>query len=348
MTTGDGDRGLVVSPRQQMLDLFEGYRIVPLLGAFAELGVADALLEGPASVDDLAGAVGAHPQALSRGLRALAPYGCFTRTDDGRIGLTPMAELLLSDRSGSLRAAAMYHAAEWHWRPYGHVLHSLRTGETGFRAAHGSDLFEYLASSPDDAAVFNDAMRAEAPLRAASLSRSYDFREIKTIVDVAGGHGSITLELLARHKHLNGVVFDLPEVIAGAHAVIDAAGLSERCKAVGGSMMREVPAGGDAYLVAWILHNWGNDEAISILRNCREAMASGGKVLVLEMVIPPGGDHFPGKALDLEMLVIAGGLERTEEEYRALFDEAGLVLNRVVPLLAMPMSLLEGTPKPTA
>ena len=269
-------------------------------------------------------------RSLERVLRALEDAGLFTRLEDGRIALTALGELLRSDVPGSARRGAIASTEEWRWRAYGHLTHSVRTGEPGFRLAHGCGLWEYLARDPDAAAMFNESMSRVASANAAAIVRTYDFSDVQRLVDVGGGHGVLSRAVLEANPRMRGVVFDLPGVIDGARTRLSDAGLTDRCEAIAGDFFDAVPAGGDAYMLSWILHDWDDRSAARILANCRGAMREGGRLLVIEMVVPSGEEPPASpdldrlvKAADLEMLAIVGGRERTAAEYRELYANAG-------------------------
>ncbi len=335
---------------RRMAALINAFQTSAAIGAVATLGVADALASGPASPADVAARVGAEPLALERVLRALSEVGLFERLEDGRFALTPLGETLRSDVPGSVRRAAIIATDEWHWRPYGHLAHTLRTGEAGFRPAHGCGFWDYLERHPESAAMVDASMARIATARAAVFARAYDFGGLARIVDVGGGQGALLQHVLQAHPQLRGVVLERPGVIEGARAALAQAGLSDRCEVVVGDFFHAVPAGGEAYVLSWILHDWSDDDAVRILASCRAAMGTTGRLLVLELVLPPAGvPHLPtpaetlARTVDLEMLAVVGGRERTEPEFRALFARAGLALTRVLPLEGLPWSVIEAT-----
>jgi O-methyltransferase domain/Dimerisation domain len=346
----DGREDALVLSRR-MAELVNGYQTSAAIGAVAALGVADALAGGPAHPADVARRVGADPDALARVLRALADAGIFEALEDGRFALTPLGATLRGEVPGSVRRAAIIATDEWHWRAYGYLTHSLRTGEAGFRPAHGCGFWEYLDHHPSTAAMIDDSMARIAAARAAAFARAYDFGAIARIVDVGGGQGVLLQHLLQAHPHLCGIVFDRPTVAEAARTRLAEAGLSGRYEVVSGDFFAGVPIGGDAYVLSWILHDWDDEAAVQILRNCRTAMAESGRLLVLELVLSPAnGPHSStaadalARTVDLEMLAVVGGRERTEVEFRALFGRAGLTLARVLALEGLPWSVIEGAP----
>lgn len=327
-------------PEAVVTQMIFGKWVAMALSVAARLRVADALAAGPLSPADLAARTGTHAPSLYRVLRALASVGVFAEDADGRFRQTPLSEVLRSDAPGSMRAVADYCGADWSWRPWGRLLDSVRTGATAFDAVFGQQAFEYLAEHPDESAVFNEGMTGFSMQESPAVAEAYDFSPFGTVVDVGGGHGHLLCTILARYPGPRGVVFDAPHVVAGATPRIAGAGLADRCRAEGGDFFRAVPAG-DAYVLKHIIHDWPDDKAATILRNCRAAAAPGAKLVLAEMVIPPGNGPSPGKLLDLEMLVIASGKERTEAEYAELFAESGWKLTRVVPTKS-PTSVVVG------
>lgn len=330
-------------PGELLMRLINGHWTTQAIYVAAQLGLADALAEGPRRVDELASEVQAEPQALYRLLRALASFGVFTEGEDGRFALTPAAEGLRSGVDGSLRGMAIHTAAPWHWAVWGELLHSVRTGATAVSAVHGQEWWDYLAGDREAAAAFHQAMTDHARAAYAAVPAHYDFSGFDTVVDVGGGQGALLVSILSRSPSVRGILVDQPDVVQRAQHHFEAAGLSDRSEVVGGDFFASVPKGGDAYVLAMVLHDWSDEAALAILRRCREAIPMHGKLLVCEMVVPPGNEPSFAKLLDLEMLIGVGGRERTEEEYRALFAEAGFTLERVVPT-PTPFSVLESSP----
>jgi len=329
--------------------LINGYQLSAAIGAFARLGIADALAEGPAPPAELAARLGADERSLSRLLDATREVGLFEACDDGRYGLTPLGQLLRGDAENPRRRLAIVSTDEWRWRAYGHLTHALRTGEPGFVPAHGCRFWEYLASHPAEAASFNETMSRVSTLRDAALAGAYDFGGIRRLVDVGGGHGGLLCAVLAHHPCLQGVVVDLPGVVEGAREQLLKADLTGRCEAIAGDFLEAVPPGGDAYLLSWILHDWDDETALRILRNCRAAMSDAALLLLVELVVPAADDPAPAPGVvrlvrqtDLEMLAVVGGRERTTAEYGELLARAGFSLARILPLEGMPWSLIEG------
>jgi SAM-dependent methyltransferase len=312
--------------------MISGKWIANAVSTAAELGIADLLAGGAKSIEDLAAQSRTHPPSLYRLLRALAAVGVFAETGGQRFELTPLAECLRSDSPDSVRAFARFAGAPFTAKPWCELLHCVRTGETAVKKVYGLDNgFDYFKDHPAESEIFNQAMTSISRKSAPVLVQAYDFGRFRQVVDVAGGHGVLLLTILKQYPSVRGVIFDLPHVVAGANEAIAAAGLTRRCNAEGGDFFRSVTPGADAYILKHIIHDWDDERSRIILENCRRAMAPGGRVLVMESVIAPGNDFSLGKLLDLEMMVLPGGKERTEEEYRALFASAGLRLAGLTP-----------------
>jgi O-methyltransferase domain/Dimerisation domain len=323
--------------------LIMGFRSTQVIYVAARLGLADRLESGAQTAQQLAPQVGAAPRALHRLLRALAGLGIFAEAEGGTFALTPAARLLQTDAPGSLRGLALLYGADWLWRSYGDLLHSVRTGAPAFAHVHGQSFYEYLQEHPAAGAVFQAAMSGSSAEEAAAILAAYDFAPAATVIDVGGGQGALVAALLQAHPHLAGVVLDLSPAIAGAKALLAAAGLTARATCVAGDFFTAVPKGGDLYLLKSVLHNWDDSDVVSILRNCRQAMADGARLLVIERIIPDGNGPSEAKLFDINMLVTVGGQERTEGEYRTLLDLAGLTVTRAIPTTS-PLSLLEAVP----
>jgi hypothetical protein len=309
--------------------------------AVADLGVADALAAGPLPIDELAGKVGADPDALGRLLRALIGKGIFAQRDDGRYELSPLANVLRSDVPVSMAPMARFIGARQHREHWSLLTEAIRTGSAVVPALRGKGFFDYLGDEPEFGQIFNDAMTGLSGLSIGPVVDAYDFTRFGTIVDVAGGHGRLLAAILASAPDAQGVLYDLPEVIAGAPALLRESHVAERVRLAEGSFFDGVPQGADAYVLKHIIHDWDDDESIQILRNVRSAAAPGAALLLVETLIPEDDSASVAKWTDMEMLIINDGRERTANEYRRLFDEAGFEMVGVVDT-ASRFSVIEG------
>lgn len=332
------------SARQQLAAMLGGYYLSQAIYVVARLGLADLLGDRPRTSEELAPATGGHPRSLHRLLRTLAGFGIF-REEAGLFYLTGLSELLRGDAPGSLRATAVT-LGETHYPAFGELLHSVRTGRPGFEKVFGVSLFEYFAANPEAARDFDAAMEGLRSQAAGAMLEAFDWSGARTLVDVGGGTGGLLEAVLTRYPAMRGVLWDLPHVAEAAEARLLASGVGDRCAVAGGDFFESVPAGGDVYLLRHIIHDWDDARALRILANCRRAMDGSGRLLLVESVIRPSNEPSLGKSLDLLMLALTGGTERTEAEYRGLLRAAGFQLVRVVPTSA-DFDVLEAVPSGT-
>lgn len=310
-------------PSLALRRLVNGYQVTQAIHVAAVLGIADLLAAGPRTSDDLAAATGAHPDALYRLLRALTGVGVFREEEDRHFALTDLGACLRSDAPEPVGGWAAFVAEPYQWQAWGALLHSVRTGENAFRHVHGVDSWTFRARHPELSASFDRAMSDLSRQVSTAILAAYDFGRFARLVDVGGGSGAFLAAILAKHPALRGVLFDQPHVVAGAAPVLAAAGVAERCAVVGGSFFDEVPAGGDAYVLKAILHDWEDEPCVQILRTCRRAMAEGTALLVIERELGQPNQAPDAKFSDLNMLVGPMGRERTPAEYTALLAAAG-------------------------
>lgn len=329
-------------PPVALLQMMTGYWVSQAIHVAAELGIADLLAGGPKTCEELAEATGCHPQSLHRVLRALSSAGIFTETTSAAFALTPMAEFLRSEHPASMRALARMYGEE-QYRAWGDLLHSVKTGQRAFDNMFGADYFTYLTDHPESEQVFNQAMTGWTNQLVGGVVDAYDFSGFETVVDVGGGYGALLAAVLQRHPDMQGVLFDRPQVVDAALDQLDAAGVADRCTLVGGDFFSGVPGGGDAYVLAQILHDWDDGRCVEILKQCRRAVHDDGRLLVVELVLPEGQEPFFGKWLDLHMLVLLGARERTAAEYGALLRAGGFDLTQVVAMPSGP-SVVEAVP----
>ncbi len=331
-------------PAVSMRQLVMGACVSQAISVIARLGVADVLAHGPLGVAEIARRVGAHGSTLYRVLRALDDVGVVAELENRHFALTPLGEVLRSDVPGSLREWTEMIGMPFHRHPWTDLYETVRTGEPAFDRVHGTQFFDYMAKHPEDAAVFNAAMNSATMNVTVSIIGAYDFTRFSTIVDVGGGRGGLLAAILSANPHLQGVLFDAPTVVTGVETALSGAGVTNRCRVVSGNFFDSVPEGGDAYLLSNVIHDWDDDQAVEILSRCRAAMADTACLLLAELVLPEGRQPSMGKMLDVQMLVIlTGGRQRTETEYRTLLDRAGFRLTRIVPSSGI-ISIVEAIP----
>lgn len=312
----------------QVIQMAMGYWISRPIFVCAKLRIPDLLASGPRDCDDLARACSVNPGAIYRLLRALASLGLFTEVSPRRFALTPMGETLKTSAPGAARSTVMAMAGDWLWDTWRELEHAVRTGKPGAEKALGMGVFEYLAKNPETAAYFNEAMIGVHGGEPEAVAGAYDFSDLGTLVDVGGGTGSLIAAILGATPRLKGKIFDLPHVAGPARERIAALGLAARCEFIAGSFFESVPPA-DGYIISHVLHDWDDEKCLTILGHCRRTSPTA-RVMIVEMIIPPGdGPHF-GKILDLMMLNAPGGMERTEEEFGALLGRAGYRMTRVV------------------
>ena len=329
-------------PQQVLMQITSGMWIAQAVATAARLGIADALARSqPQASNALARAVGADVVALSRLLRALASLGVLAEPLPQRYALTPVGELLRSDVADSMRDWLIAETDTPHWQAWGQLYEGVRSGQTVVPKMFGTHIYEYYAAHPHDLASFSRAMGNISALAAQGAVQHYDFSHARHIVDVGGAHGDLLLAILDANPHARGTVFDRPQVVEAARQAIHAKGYQERCEAVGGDFFQSVPSGGDVYVLKFILIDWKDAEALRILRNCRSVITPDGKLLVVEMTIPDDNRPSPAQLLDLNMLVMTGGQERTQSEYGTLLAQAGFRLTRIIPT-GSPFHVLEG------
>lgn len=338
----NADVSSAVPPQVMLLQMIVGSWVTQALYVAAKLGVADLLSDGPKNCDHLAAATGSNSQSLYRVMRALASVGVFLEVEDRKFQLTPISESLRTEAPSSLRAWAMLVGENFHWNVWGELGYSVKTGDPAWNKVHGMHPFEFFDRHPEAAQIFDVAMTNLSAPEIPAVMDAYDFAPYQTIVDVAGNQGALLAAILNAYPKAKGILFDLPPVIERAHDFINRERLSDRCELIGGDFFEFVPPGGDLYIFKRIVHGWYDDGAAKMLRHCRKAMSDSGKLLVVEMVMPPGNEPFFGKWLDLLMLLI-GGMDRTEAEYNNLFAASGFKLTRIIPTSA-PVSIIEGIP----
>lgn len=311
--------------------LINGHWITQAIHVLVRLEIPDRLSAVPRSATELAVDVGAHEQSLYRLLRALAAIGLLNELPDRRFELTEMGETLRSDVPGSLAGWAGFVARPYEWQVWGRLYEAVMTGEHAFRLEHGTGPWEYRQSHPEEVAVFNRAMNSVTGLISSEVVAAYDFSTAKTVVDVGGGGGLLLTEILKGNPGSRGILFDLPATVADARAFVTASEVSDRCDLVGGDFFKAVPSGADLYILKSILHDWYDEPASAILKTVRAASRPDSLLLVIERILEGPNEGAAAKLSDLNMMVAAGGQERTREEWERLFAGAGWRLDEVRP-----------------
>ncbi len=328
-------------PLEKILQLISNQWIARSLYVVAKLEIADLIAEGHHSVFQLAEKTQTHANSLYRVIRALASIGYFTEVSSKEFELTPLGELLKKDAPNTVRSTILTLTGQLQWESWAETLYSVQTGETGIKKAFGKNLFEYLGENPDEAGWFNDTMLSSHIAEAPEIAQAYDFSHSEKIVDLGGGSGILLTTILNAYPEVKGELLDLAHVAAQAKDRINQMNLADRCVFVEGSFFKSVPKA-DIYILSHVIHDWTDKQCVSILENCKKANPQA-KVLFIEMVIPPGDTFHPAKLIDLQMLTLLGGQERTEEEYSNLFNKAGYKLAQILPLQCR-ASILEGIP----
>ena len=330
-------------PRAELRSMIDAPLTTQAIYVAAKLGIADLLKDGPRGTEELASAVSVNSHNLYRVLRTLASVGIFSQTKDNLFELTPQAEYLRSDVPGSLCSWALLAGQDWFLRSLGQLLHSVKTGQTAFDSVHNMGLFEYFGQNVEAGELFDQAMTGVTQGATEAVLDAYDFSGIDTIVDVGGGHGALIISILKKYPEMRGILFDLPSVIQRAKVSLAEEVILERCELVGGDFFHQVPSGGDAYIMKAVIHDWDDDRALTILRNCRQAMSENGKLLLVDNVVPSGNEPSPQKVNDLLMMVFTGGINRTQPEYESLLGFSGFKMSKIIPTQTW-LSVIEGSP----
>ena len=329
-----------VPPHVQVIQMGTACWVSQLISTAASIGLADHLADGPRSAVELAGTTGSNPRALHRFMRTLASFGILTQGEGDKFSLTPLGEALKSNAPGSARSTILTMAGPWMWKAWGEFQYSLETGKTAMEKVFGMPIFDYLAQNPHEAAQFSEAMIGIHGAEPPAVAEAYDFSAFGSIVDVGGATGNMLAHILVRHPQPKGILFDRPHVVTEAPALLRARGVDRRVSIQQGDFFETVPAGGDAYILSHIIHDWNEGQCLTILGNCRTAMKPGAKLLIVEFVLPEGNTPHFGKLADMVMLAIPGGEERTAAEYGTLLAAAGLKMTRVIPT-ASDVSIVE-------
>lgn len=296
-----------------------------------KLGIPDLLKDGPLKSDELAEATGSHSRTLYRLLRAVSSAGVLSESQDHAFSLTPLGDVLRSDAPGSMRGLVIFSGEPFYLQVFEQFAYSIQTGKPAFDKVLGASHFDYFEQNPEIGEVFDQCMTDWSYNEAVAVANAYDFSCYQTVMDVGGGHGILLTNILKANPHIRGMLFEQPHVLEGARSRMETEGLLPRCELVAGDFFNSIPSGSDVYIMKSILHDWEDEPSIAILKSCRQAMGDSGRLLLVETIVPPPGESHYAKYMDLEMLVLLGGQERTLEEFEALFAQADLRLSRVVP-----------------
>ena len=327
-------------PHAQVIQMATGHWLSKIIYTAVKLDLADRLADGPKSAEDLAGAMGLHAPSLHRFMRTLAGFGILTTTERKQFGLTPLGESLKTGAPGSARSTILTFCGPTFVAGFDEIEHSLKTGQTGFEKAFGKPIFDYFVDHPDEASMFSESMVGFHGGETPAVAAAYDFSQFETIIDVGGATGNMLSAILSRHAGPRGILYDMAHVVADAPAHLENSGVADRIAIESGSFFESVPEDGDAYILSHIIHDWNEDQCLTILGNVRRAMKPDGKLLIVEFVLPEDDTPHLGKLADMIMLVIPGGQERTPAQYDELLTKAGFRMTRVVPTES-PVSIVE-------
>lgn len=322
-----------LSPQDIMNRMITGYWSTQIVYVAAKLGLADLIEQGPRTAEDLAAATNTHAPSLYRLLRALASMGIFADNGQRQFEMTPLARCLLTSEPGSQRALAIMSGEE-HYKAWGELMYSIETGKIAFDKLFGMPCFEFLSQNVEQAKTFDAAMVGVHGRETAAMTDAYDFATFGTLADIGGGNGSLITSVLKKHTSLKGILYDLPGVTERAKSNLAKDGLADRCQVIGGSFFESIPSGADAYLMRHIIHDWDDEKSTTILRNVHKVIKDSGRLLLIEGVISEDNSPSFGKLLDLTMLTIPGGKERTASEFRDLLKQSGFELKRIIPTAA--------------
>jgi len=331
-----------IPPPVQMMQMITGFWTSCCIYAASKLDIADHLKEGPQTAGQLAEITHSDAASLYRILRALSSVGVFTEDDEHKFELTPLGETLQSDMPGSMKAMAIAQLGD-HFNAWGNLIYSIKTGNVAFDNVEGMSVWKYYETHPDEGLNFMKAMTGATGAAVMNVLPCYEFSGFKTIVDVGGGNGALLMAVLNAAPQAKGIVFDEEYVVEETKRTLREKGFDKRCSTEAGSFFDFIPGGADLYLMKMIIHDWNDEQCLQILNNCSKAMKTGSKLLVIESVIPEGNDPHPGKFMDINMLAMTGGRERTEKEFASLFAKVGLTLSRVIHTHSPMFSIVEVT-----
>lgn len=318
---------------ERLMQMAGGFMMTAMLYTVTKLHIPDLLKNGPRTTTDLAIQSGSNEDALYRVLRALASSGVFDEVAPRTFALPTGSHALLSGESGSIRDMVLWMGNPFHFKVWSELPYSVATGKTAVDYIYGKPAFEAINDNPEIAYDFNTAMTCLSNQLAPAVLDAYDFSGINTLMDIAGGHGAVLCGILARYPRMKGILFDMQSVIQEAKCLICERKMEQRCIPIAGDFFKSIPPGADAYYLQHIIHDWDDEHALQILKNLRHAMQGYAerRVIIVDCVLPENSEPHFGKLVDLEMLLMPGGRERTEREWRELFAKAGFQITRIVP-----------------
>ncbi|WP_119390598.1 methyltransferase [Taklimakanibacter lacteus] len=331
MSEGSKSQQPPIPPSAQLVQMASAYWVSCIVHAAAKFDLADKLASGPKTAAEIAGPLKLHAPSLHRLMRSLAGLGILTETEGKRFGLTPLGEALKTGAPGYARSSILTVCGPWFTGAMEALASSVEDGRTAFEKINGMPAFDYLGKHPELASLFTETMVGIHGGEPPAVARAYDFSKLTTIVDVGGANGNMLAVLLSLHPHLKGILADLPHVVKDAPSFLEAKGVAERIRIEAHDFFKSVPEGGDAYILSHVIHDWSEAQCLTILRLVHKAMKPDARLLLIEMVLPPGDEPHFGKILDMVMLALPGGEERTSEEYEKLLAKAGFRLTRIVP-----------------
>lgn len=325
-------------PEAIIMQMAMGFIVSQSLAVAARLRIADHLKDGGKTTKELAELTETHEPSLYRLLRALASIGVLQKDSENRFSNTPLGNVLRSDHPQSMRAALNMMGDPEHWNSHGNMQQSVKTGEIAFEYTFGMPVFPYFSQNHEAAKVFDESMTSFSAAVAEAVSSSYDFSEASTIADIAGGRGILLAKILQKNPKATGILFEQEHVLEGN--ILAQESVAKRTELVSGDFFNEIPVVADIYLMKFIIHDWNDEQSIQILNNLAKSAPQGSKLLLVETVVEED-DNAPSlsKIMDLNMLVMTGGKERTPSEYAELFEKTGFKFVKVYP--TMPLQIVE-------
>jgi O-methyltransferase domain/Dimerisation domain len=336
------------SARSILLQASLGPMLSKALCIAVQLNIADLLKDGSKSATELAEATGTHAPSLYRMLRFLSGFEIFVEDDGGLFALTDLSQFICSDSPDSLRDWILFNTEAWRWDIVQAMQDSIFTGKTAYEVLYQKNIYEVLPEKPEWNATFNKGVQSWTGRLPEALLNVYDFSQVKTIVDIGGGLGSLLAPILKANPNLRGILFDRPQVLQDSKKFVESHGVVDRCEFVGGNFLNAVPEGGDLYLISYVFTDWPNEDCIRVLHNCSQVMAPNAKVLILEPFVGSRNQPTIGKAADLIMLLETGGRIRDEQEWETILQKTPFTPTKIIPTNHLSVNLIEATRRENA